>query len=160
MGEEEEKGGDQGADHGGGDNNEVLDNDYIPEEPLASISDLMSALEEADQAEEEQQKEREKREERREERQFEKAPQLEVPKHMSLDELATGSWDDFAKRVSMHSAVIAVMAAGLEKLKRAQLKIIHKISKKHSLIPEGGDLRRFDEGALHKLIDRLSKRGS
>lgn len=155
--EQEEKGGDQGAEHGGGDNNEVLDSDYIPEEPMSSIGDLMSALEEADQADEEQQKEREKREERREERQFERPPKLEIPKQMSLDELASGNWDDFAKRVAMHSPVIAVMAAGLEKLKAAQLKMIHKLSKKHSLIPQGGDLRRFDERALQKLIDRLSK---
>lgn len=160
MDEGEDQKGDQGADHGGkADNNEVIDSDYIPEEPLSSISDLMEALKEADEAEEEQKKEKEKREERRKEREEQGPPPvITPPKPMSLDELASGSWDDFSKRVSMHGSVIAVMAAGLEKLKKAQLKFIHKLSHKHSLIPEGGDLRRFDQAAMNSLIQRIAKR--
>ena len=155
---EDDKKGDQGADHGGSDNNEVLDSDYIPEEPLASIADLMEALEEAEAAEEEQEKQREKREERREDREQYEPPQLVPPKQMSLDELASGSWEDFSKRVTLHGAVIGVMAKGLEKLKRAQLKFVHKVSKRHSLIPEGGDLRRFNQEAMYKLLQRMAKR--
>lgn len=163
LDEDEDKKGDQGADHGGtADSNQVLDSEYIPEEPLSSISDLMDALKEADEAEEEQQREREKREERRKDREQE---QPEAPPHivnppspMGLDELAGGSWEDFSKRVSLHGSVISVMAASLEKLKRAQLKFVHKLSKKHSLIPEGGDLRRFDQRAMDSLIQRIAKR--
>ncbi len=158
LNEEEEKKGDQGADHGGSDNNEIMESEWIPEEELASISDLMEALKEADEAEQEQEKQREKREEMREEREYYEPPKLEVPKTMSLDELATGSWEDFSKRVTLHGAVIGVMAKGLEKLKKAQLKFIHKVSKRHSLIPEGGDLRRFDQEAMYKLLQKMAKR--
>lgn len=158
LNEEEDKKGDQGADHGGSDNNQVLESEYIPEEELSSISDLMEALKEADEAEQEQEKQREKRKEDREERETYEAPKLEVPETMSLDELATGSWDDFSKRVTLHGSVIGVMAKGLEKLKRAQLKFIHKLSKRHSLIPEGGDLRRFDQEAMYKLLQKMAKR--
>jgi|GEM_PF-3054196 len=161
LDEKEEQKGEQGADHGGVENNEVLDSDYLPDEPLASISELMEALKEADEAEAEQAKEKEKREEKREEKESHerfKPPTLEVPETMSLDELAQGSWDDFSKRVTLHGAVIGVMAKALEKLKNAQLKFIHKVSRRHSLIPQGGDLRRFDQLAMSKLIQRLAKR--
>ena len=158
--QEEEKQGEQGANHGGGDSNSVLDSDYIPEEELSSVSELMDALKEADEAEEEQKREREKRQERREERQDEPPPRLESPKTMSLDELASGSWEDFSKRVTMHGAVIGVMASALEKLKTAQLKFIHKVSKKHTLIPQGGDLRRFDQAAMYSLLERIAKNES
>ncbi len=156
--EQEGNEGDRGADHGGVDNNEIIEREWIPEEELASISDLMEALKEADEAEKEQEKQREKREEIREDRKYYEPPQLEIPKTMSLDELATGSWEDFSKRVTLHGAVIGVMAKGLEKLKKAQLKFIHKVSKKHSLIPEGGDLRRFDQEAMYKLLRKMVKR--
>jgi hypothetical protein len=157
--EREDKPGTERGDAQGGDefSKGVLDSDYLPDDPLASIEDLMKALQESN--EQDEARKQAKREDRGPLFQEEEKPKvkLEIPPAMNLDELANGNWDDFSKRVAMHGPVIAMMAAALSKLKRAQLKIIHKISKKHSIIPEGGDLRRFNEKAMQRLFQQLAK---
>lgn len=148
--------GDAGDPHGGDDSNEVLEREYLPDEPLASVEELMEALKEAEKEAEKEEKERRKPEQFEEEKT--EPRKMEIPPALSLDELAHGSWEDFAQRVAMHGPVIGMMAEALKKLKMAQLKLIHKISRRHSLIPQGGELRRFDQAQLNRLIQRIAKR--
>ncbi|MCB9233221.1 MAG: hypothetical protein H6581_16310 [Bacteroidia bacterium] len=145
---------DQGV--GGDDAGGVLDRTYLPDEALASIADLMDALREASEEPEEEEDDR-IRDDGSEVKEQQAAPKFTIPQALSLDELANGSWENFATRVSMHGPIIGLMAQALGKLKDAQLKFIHKISKKHSLTPEGGDLRRYDHAAAQRLIDQFSK---
>jgi hypothetical protein len=56
----------------------------------------------------------------------------------------------------MHAPIIAMMAGALRKLKDAQLKIIYEISKKHTLTPPGGDLRRYDSKRADALFKKLA----
>lgn len=146
-----ERGDAQGGDEG---STGVLDRNNLPDDPMASIGDLMEALREAEKQEEN------KPERRRPEPDDDDPPpkpKLEIPPPMNLDQLAQGNWEDFSRRVALHGPVIALMAKALEKLKLAQLKIIHKISRRHSLTPQGGDLRRFDQAAMQRLIQQIAK---
>lgn len=156
---EEEKKEDQSGDRGdaqGGkeDSTGVLDRASNPDESLVSIEDLLAALEANEEPSEEEKARRKPVEAEVEEK--EKLT-FDIPPPMSLDQLAKGDWEDFNRRVALHGPVIAVMAKALEKLKDAQLKLIFKISKKHQLIPPGGDLRRFDQAKMQALIERISK---
>jgi hypothetical protein len=156
---EEEKPKDQGGDRGdakGGnpDSKGVLDRENTPDESMASIEELLEALkanEESEAHKEERRKPQERDQEQKE------AMKFDIPPQMSLDQLAKGNWEDFNRRVALHGPVIAVMAKALEKLKDAQLKLIFRVSKKHQLIPPGGDLRRFDQAKMQSLIERISK---
>jgi hypothetical protein len=156
--EEEKKqdnSGDRGDAHGGKeDSTGVLDREAHPDESMASIEELLEALkanEEPTQEEKDRRKPQEREEEEKEKLTF------DIPQAMSLDQLAKGEWDDFNRRVALLGPVIAVMAKALERLKDAQLKLIAKVSKKHQLIPPGGDLRRFDQGKMQLLLERLAK---
>ena len=156
----EQKNGTERGDAQGGDEfaKGVLESDFLPDEPMASVEDLMKALEDSMQeASERKSLDREGRLPMFEEEDIIPRPKLEIPPQMSLDQLASGDWDDFNKRVALHGPVIAVMARALAKLKDAQLKIIFKQSKKHSIVPEGGDLRRFDHQAMQRLLMQISK---
>lgn len=147
--------GERGDEQGGmPDSKGVLDRAHLPDDPMASIGDLMEALRETEKLE---QNKPERRKPERNDEEPPPRPKLDIPPPMSLDQLATGDWQDFSRRVSLHGPVIAMMAKALEKLKDAQLKLIHKISKKHSIIPQGGDLRRFDHGAMHRLLQQIAK---
>lgn len=155
---EEEKnkdeGGDRGDAHGGqADSTGVLDRDGN-DDALASIEELLEALKANEETEEEKEARRkpiEREEEQREPMKF------DIPPPMNLDQLAKGDWEDFNRRVALHGPLIALMAKALERLKDAQLKLIFKVSKKHQLIPPGGDLRRFDQARMQALIERLAK---
>jgi hypothetical protein len=152
---QDQQSGERGDKQGGlPDSKGVLDRAHLPDDPMASIGDLMEALRETEKLE---QNKPERRKPERTEEEPPPRPKLDIPPPMSLDQLATGDWQDFSRRVSLHGPVIALMAKALERLKDAQLKLIHKISKKHSIIPQGGDLRRFDHGAMHRLIQQIAK---
>ncbi|MEM6270142.1 MAG: hypothetical protein AAF998_11945 [Bacteroidota bacterium] len=152
---QEDKSGERGDEPGGlPDSKGVLDRAHLPDDPMASISDLMEALRETEQLE---QNKPERRPPERNAEEPPPKPKIEIPPPMSLDQLATGNWEDFNRRVALHGPVIALMAKALEKLKIAQLKLIHKISKRHSIIPEGGDLRRFDHAAMQRLMQQIAK---
>jgi hypothetical protein len=146
--------GDRGDAKGGdADSTGVLDRES-QDESMVSIEDLLAALEANQDPTEEEKARRKPLEEEAEEKEKLK---FDIPPPMNLDQLAKGDWDDFNRRVALLGPVIAVMAKALEKLKDAQLKLISKISKKHQLIPPGGDLRRFDQGKMQALIERISK---
>jgi hypothetical protein len=156
---EEEKnkddGGDRGDAHGGKeDSTGVLDRESTPDESMASIEELLEALKANEESPEEQEERRKPQEREQEEKE---ALKFDIPPPMNLDQLAKGNWDDFNRRVALHGPVIALMARALEKLKDAQLKLIFRISKKHQLIPPGGDLRRFDQSKMQALIERIAK---
>jgi hypothetical protein len=147
--------GERGDAKGGNpDSKGVLDRENTPDESMASIEELLEALK-ANELSEEQREERRKPQERVEEQK--EAMKFDIPPAMSLDQLAKGNWEDFNRRVALHGPVIALMARALEKLKDAQLKLIFRISKKHQLIPPGGDLRRFDQAKMQSLIERIAK---
>lgn len=156
---EEEKnkddGGDRGDAHGGdADSTGVLDRESLPEESMASIEELLEALKANEESPEEQEERRKPQDREVEEKERLK---FDIPPPMSLDQLAKGDWEDFNRRVALHGPVIALMARALERLKQAQLKLIFRISKKHQLIPPGGDLRRFDQAKMQNLIERIAK---
>jgi hypothetical protein len=156
--EEEKKkddGGERGDAHGGKEDSKgVLDRDNTPDESMASIEELLEALKANEEKPEEKEIRRKPLE--REEGEKEKL-KFDIPPAMNLDQLAKGNWEDFNRRIALHGPVIALMAKALEKLKDAQLKLIFKVSKKHQLIPPGGDLRRFDESKMQALIERIAK---
>ena len=154
-GEKQDKSGERGDAKGGDEGSTgVLERTNLPDDPMASIENLMEALREA---EKEEALKPERRLPEPSEEEPPPKPKLEIPPPMNLDQLAQGDWGDFSRRVALHGPVIALMAKALEKLKIAQLKIIHKISRRHSLTPEGGDLRRFDQAAMQRLIQQIAK---
>lgn len=160
--EDESDGGDSPGEEGGedgGDGQNVRDTSFFPHEEMASVADLREALQQAAQMDEEQPEDepRPPRHEKEEEKQHYQ-PNYSDPEPMDLDDLASGSWDDFARRVAMHAPIISMMAGALKKLKDAQLKIVYRISKKHTLVPPGGDLRRFDQKRMEKLFNKLASK--
>ena len=152
----DEKSGDRGDAQGGdADSTGVLDREFQPEE-AASIEELLEALKEAEEQDKANDEARRKPMEREEEPEKETL-KFDIPPAMNLDQLAKGNWEDFSRRIALHGPVIAIMASALKKLKKAQLKLINKVGKKHQLIPPGGDLRRFDQKKMQALLERLSK---